>query len=519
MDCVKKWSYVRWSSKSLVFVATLTAALLMRIPGIGWGLPPVAPQVIASGQRCSYAFDECLILSGVAKADVSKLDFDAHSYHWGTLHVDLVLLALDGAQALGFFHTPWRVAYHEMVDGDFQRVYVVGRLVAVATALLTVGLLFCFRGEWAGTFSAMLLAVSPSHMLQSDQVRVDVTMTAMIVLTLLIGIRIQRTTDKAASQVVKEFLFLGIASGLAIAGKYSALSAVAAISLAALWLQRFPWRGMLAVVGGTLAGFLCTAPYIFSKSPSHSAVSMYSMATVHVPAQFNVPLGRLIELHIANLVRFSIGPPAFLLAICGVIFMLRRKSSSDWIILAAVVGYAATLIPLRWPLIRYDIPLVPLLGLCAGVALEQLPRPWRYGLTAMALIMPLGGTIAQIHYMRSPHPADLMLRRIIEVVPPGAPIAGWAPELLPLDGKVYGVGLNVLMDDLTRNPPAWVLLTDLPEVPYPSSTIALLSNGYDEVAHFEDRRILGWTTFGEMEAPQDWKYTHSSFSLYRRRSQ
>src|SRR6202040_223100 len=112
------------------------------------------------------------------------------------------------------------------------------------------------------------------------------------------------------------------------------------------------------------------------------------------------------------------------------------------------------------PLIRYDIPLMALMGLCAGVALEQLPKRWRYGLTAAALIMPLGGTLAQIYYMRSPHPADLILARILEVVPPGTPIAGWGPDVPPLDAKIYPMGPDALVDDLTKNPPTWVLTSD-----------------------------------------------------------
>src|SRR5260370_39986106 len=122
------------------------------------------------------------------------------------------------------------------MDGDFVRVYVVGRLVAVASALLTVWLLFQFPGVWAGPFAAMLLAVSPSHMLQSDQVRVDVTMTAMLGLTLLVGTRLQSNAGPV------QFLLLGVAGGLAIAGEYSAGSRVAGIILASLLPQRFTWR-------------------------------------------------------------------------------------------------------------------------------------------------------------------------------------------------------------------------------------------------------------------------------------
>jgi Dolichyl-phosphate-mannose-protein mannosyltransferase len=205
----------------------LAVALLLRLPGIAWGLPPVTPQVRQSDLRSSYAFDEDDILSGVAKADVKRLDFDPNEYHWGTLHEELVLLALDGAQAVGVFHTAWRAAYYNLVDRDFSRVYVVGRLVAVVAALATVWLLFQVR---AGAFAAMLVAVSPSHLLQSDQVRVDVTMTALVVLTLVLALQVKSGNPKP-------FLVLGIAAGLAIAAKYSAISAVAVIVLAALWQQ------------------------------------------------------------------------------------------------------------------------------------------------------------------------------------------------------------------------------------------------------------------------------------------
>jgi hypothetical protein len=455
------------------------------------------------------------MLTGVASADVRHMTFNGDFHHWGTLHTDLVLLSLDCAQTFGVFHIPWRVAYSTMANGDFQRVYVIGRLVAVAMAVLTVWLLFSFGGEWAGPFAAMLVAVSPSHMLQSDQVRVDVTMTAMLILTLLVAIRIQRTGSEAGNRVVRDFLLLGLAGGLAIAGKYSAVSAVVVISLAALGLRRFPLRGLLAVAGGGLLGFVFTAPYILTKDPSKAVVGMYSGATRPIPPQFVIPIGRLMEMHVTNLIRFSVGLPALVLAIGGIGWMLRRRSPSDWLILAAIVGYTVILIPLRWPLIRYDIPLVALLGLCAGIALERLPGRWRYGLTVVALIMPLGGTIAQLYYMRSPHPANLMLDRVLEVVPPGTPIAG---QELPLDEKVYPIGPNPLLDDLTQNPPVFVLISDLPIVPYPETTVALLRQEYVEVAHSEGRRILEWATLGENSTPHDWKYTHPVFTLYRRRS-
>src|SRR5258708_23115132 len=78
--------------RRIYLFATLAVALLLRLPGIEWGLPPATPHVVASDFRSSYAFDEDDILSGAAKAGVRRFDFDPHEYHWGTLHIELAPL-------------------------------------------------------------------------------------------------------------------------------------------------------------------------------------------------------------------------------------------------------------------------------------------------------------------------------------------------------------------------------------------------------------------------------------------
>jgi 4-amino-4-deoxy-L-arabinose transferase-like glycosyltransferase len=493
-----------------VLGGALAVALLLRLPGIQWGLPPITPQVRQSDLRSSYSFDEDDVLSGVAKADVKRLDFDPHEYHWGTLHSELVLLALDGAQGAGIFHTPWRAAYYNLVAPDFVRVYVAGRLVAVAAALVTVWLLFQIGGAWAAMFAAMLVSVSPSHLLQSDQVRVDVTMTALVVLTLLVAVRI-------GSRNAVPFLVLGIAAGLAIAAKYSAVSVVAAIAIAALWQQRFPWRGILATTGGTLLGFIAGGPYVVIKPRAfYDEISRYMTANAQIPAAFSIPAYKLLGLHVLNLVRFSMGLPAFVLAVVGIVWMLRRRSPFDRIVLAAIAGYTLILLLLHWPLIRYDLPLTVLLGLCAGVALERFARRWRYVILAAALVMPLAASIAQIHYMRSPHPANLMLQRVIEIVPPGTAIARVMPEEPPLDRKVYPMGPDLFQGGLVKNPAPWVLTSNLSD-PYPQDVLTLLRSHYDEVARFDSPAFWAWATLGETSTPHDWKYTHCNWVLYRRR--
>ena len=488
-----------------LLAAALVLAAMLRLPGIAWGLPPVTEQVRQSDLRSSYAFDEDDILSGAAKASVSRLDFDPYEYHWGTLHGELTLIALDTAQALGGFQTPWRLAYYNLLGSDFTRVYIAGRLVAVAMALLTVFLLFLFE-SWRGAFAGFLIAVSPSHMLQSDQVRVDVTMTAMLTLMLLLATKSAR------------WVFIGIAAGLSIAAKYSAISAVVAIALTALWRKGFTWQRVAQTIGGAALGFIAGSPYILVKAPAYyDEINRYLTANAHVPSNFLPSPVMLFLLHAANIARFSLGPIAFVLALIGLFWVLRRRYESDWLIVAAIAGYAVILLPLHWPLIRYDLPLTMMLGLCAGIALERLPERWRLPVAAAALVMPLLGCVAQIHYMRSPHPGNLMLQRILEVAPPGSPISRLFPEEPPLDRKVYPMGPDLFLGGVTRNPPPWILTSNLAEGQYSPAVLALIASSYDEVARVESRPFLAWATLGETRSPHDWKYTHCNLVLYRRR--
>jgi len=478
-------------------------ALALRLPGIKWGLPPVTREVRASDLRSSYAFDEDDILSGAAQASVARLDFDPREYHWGMLHGEGILLAMDSAQALGVFGEPWRHAYFDLT-AHFARVYAVGRFVAVVAALFTVWVLFQFPGQWTGPFCAMLVAVSPAHMLQSDQVRVDVTMTAMLALTVVAALRARRSW------------MVGFAAGLAVAAKYSIVTAAAAIALAAVATRKKP-RGLLEAAVGGVIGFLVGAPvWLIKPRVVYDQIARFTNAKV--PAEYLIPTGKLFALHAVNLARFSMGLPAFLLALVGLVIMVRRRWPADLVVLAGIVGYAIVLVPLRWALVRYDLPLLVLLGLAAGVALERLAPRWRYGLTAVALVMPLAGTIAQIHYMRAPHPANVILGRILEIVPPGTPISRLTREAPPLDLKIYPMGQDIFMDDLAVKPPQWVLMSDLPDQAYRASNLDLLRTSYQEVARAESPRILAWATLGESSSPHDWKYTHFTCVLYRRKS-
>ncbi|MBI1789861.1 MAG: glycosyltransferase family 39 protein [Acidobacteria bacterium] len=497
-------------ARLVVLAAILLAALALRLPGLGWGLPPATPEVRASDLRCSYAFDEDDILTHVS-FDQPRL------FHWGTLHFILLRAWMSGAEELGCCGYPWRKAYYDLVPGDFDRVYIAGRLFSLLEGLVLIILVYGVGrdvyGAATGLWAAALVGASPVHLLASTQIRVDLTMVCLLTGTIWLGLRAQ----KGAS--VRIFLLLGLCAGLAIVAKYTAIFLVTPILLAALWERRFPRRATLAVMGGMAAGALLGQPYVLLHLPEMvTQVREQVLAGHEAQAQFLLGPRRLLAWHAAAVARFLVGPVAALLALGGLWRIARERSQTGWLLLAGLAGVVVSLVPLLWPLLRYQIPLLPFVALAAAVALAAIPPLWRWPLGAAALTFPLAASLAQISYQRTPHPANQALPFILAQVPPGTAVARLVPEMPPLDRKVYPMGLNPLLMDLTRDPPAWVLDTNLHGEQLPPKARDLLASRYVKVGHWEAPRILGWATLGEAKAPHDWKYTHATQTLYRRAS-
>ena len=501
----------------LLLIPLLAAAFSFRMAAVRWGLPPSIPEVAASDIRSSYAFDEDDILTPLSFTRPSQFDLDPRQYQWGTLHLELVLLTLEAAERLHYLDRPWRNPYYQMIPGDFERVYVAGRMVSVVASLASIGLMFFLALEYVGRhaafWAAALLALSPAHLLGSTQIRVDITMTALLILAAWLGVRARKIGAPG------RFFWLGLAAGACVAAKYTAIFMMVPLIPIVLWPRHFAMRPIGALLLGAMAGFLLGEPYVLIR-PHEIAnqVSTVFRTSQAIPDEFRISAVDLLKRHAVNAVRFLVGAPVALLSLAGIAIMLRRRAEADWIPIAVLLGVIASLVPLLWPMLRYQIPLLPPLALAAAVALQRCPRKWRGLLAGAALVMPLATSVDQLRFMRSPHPANLMLPVILQRVPRGTPIARLMAELPPLDRKVYPMGLNPLLNDMTANPPAWILMTDLPDRKYPETTTNLLAAQYDQVADFSDHPMFPWATGGVSGAPHDWKYTHPRMALYRRRS-
>lgn len=501
----------------LPLTAVLLLALGLRLGCLYWGLPPSTSEVAATDLRCSYALDEDDVLSAAARMRPASLELDPGFYRWGTLHFFLVLPALEAAERLGAITTPWRDAYYNLRPGDFERVYATARLVSVIAGLASIGLAYLvaaqIAGASAGMWAALLVAVSPAHLLASVQARVDLTMISLVTLVAVLGIRAQRSPSQ------RLWLALGLAAGAAVTAKYVAALLVLPILAAALASHRFPERAVFRVVAGVAIGCLLGEPQLlFRHQQILDQIRQALRSGEDVPAEFRIPALSLLGSQAVNVARFAIGPVAAVLSAAGLWRLWRNRAAGGRMLVAFLATVAVSLVLLRWPLLRYLLPALTPLAAAAAAALVQIPARWRWPIGAAMIAFPLAASVAQIHYMRSPHPANLMLAPVRESVPPGTAIARLIVEMPPLDRRLYPMGRNPLLDDLRPALPLWVLVTDLPDREYPAGNRELLATRFEPVADARLRRILGWATLGERGAPHDWKYTHPSFTLYRRRS-
>jgi len=492
----------------------LTIGLLLRVVALDWGLPPATPEVAASGIRSSYAFDEDNALESLARTDPSRFDFDPRLYHWGTLHLQLVLAALEGAEAAGVFERPWREAFTRMAPGDFEKVYVAGRLVSVFSDLATVFLVFLLAGESigprAGLWAAGLISFAPGHVLQASQIRVDVTATTLLTLTVLLATRLGEGARP------RNWLALGLVAGLAVSAKYSTVLMAGAVVGLALWSNRRRWTAARWALLGIPAGFLIGEPFVITNGieVARQAGRLVWLSR-QVPGELAIPPLALLAQHLTDLARFSLGIPAAVLACYGLWTLRLRNPAFYAIVATALTAGVVSLVPQHWPLMRYHLPLAPLCAVAAAAGIARLGR-WSGTLAgALALLFALCGSLAQVRFMLYPHPANLALAVVQKAVPAGETIARLMPELPPLDPAQYPMGANPLMDDLTGDPPRWVIVSDLPIIDYPEANQRLFESRYEPIAVFRSRRVLGWATLGESGAPHDWKYTHASMTVYR----
>jgi hypothetical protein len=252
--------------------------------------------------------------------------------------------------------------------------YLAARLVVAAIGVASIAAAWWLGnrayGFLAGFVAAAVTAVATVHVEYSRMAVTDVPLMLGVAVSLALLVR-------------RQLVPAGIAIGLSAAFKYPGFVLLVPL-LVAGWGQ---WRRVAVSAATAFAAFVAASPYFFV----HFGAAVDDVLRVQrdgrrgwlgfendpwTPIAF---LDRIWE---------GIGP-ALLIALCGLLIALARRSLADRVLASFVGVYFLTLLPLDAHFDRYVLPLVPALGALAGRFRALAP------VTLLLLVIPLVWSIRE----------------------------------------------------------------------------------------------------------------------------
>lgn len=530
-----------WLALGLVLV--LAAAL--RLWGVRWGLP-------GPTHLFSYHPDEFHSLRG-ALALLAAGDPNPHFFNYGSLYLYLAAVAanLTGTMPL----------HPATLTSMAQLLYdwtLAARLVSVVAGVLTVAVTYLLGsavlGSRAGLLAALILALMPLHVLNSDYATVDVTLTLFVALTLLFAARLARHPTP------RDYLLAGLCAGLAASTKYTGglvlVAPVVAHFVAARRARDDELRRPVPLVSAwpvlmvltMAAAFIVTSPYTVLDWGSARRDIVYEAQHMRVgeqPARSADPNGWLF------LARgLSMGTAgAALVALVGLAGLSSRRAwrPALGLVLFGVLWFTVSgAAGVRY--LRYALPLTPLVALLAAAAPAASWR--RRGSTrlpgvVLATAVVVGGAWVSWQMAQSlattVDPRDEAREHILRITPPDRTVGMvWEPwfQAPPLDpcngGQVLRrnplwrqfrdpvrplVFLGLDAEALRREQPLVVVTSNFEVRDWErvgeagaKAFLGELSKHYAPALVAERRAplagVLGW------QPPQDWLYAFPTIRVY-----
>jgi 4-amino-4-deoxy-L-arabinose transferase-like glycosyltransferase len=257
-------------------------------------------------------------------------------------------------------------------------------------------------GRRAGVLAAMLLAFAVMHLRDSHFFTVDISLTFFSVLSLYCLVRVAQGGRLAAT------LAGGVAFGLAVLSKYTAIFLAPLIALAHLLSPRAPRRiaplgAWLGPIGRTAAAGAAGVATFLLLDPL--VIQFYDKFRQDLREQVTGPLLGSVKpiffAHFAdigspqlywftNLLWWGLGPAFEIAALAAVVWLFIRRDRVSLLLASFPVVFFLVAGRSVAPFLRYAVPLAPMLSVALGVAgVQWLQRPrWRRpAIAALALVL------------------------------------------------------------------------------------------------------------------------------------
>lgn len=344
----------------------LALAFALRIWGIQFGLPNV---------WCRP--DEGVLVSKAMAMGTG--DMNPHHFLYPSLSY-YFLAALYGAyfvvgRVTGLFGSVSDFEQAYFVDAS--SFYLLGRIVVAllgaASVLAVHRIASRIESARAGLVAAFFLAIAFLHVRDSHFLTVDVpsTFLALISCAWLL--------TYLANSTLRSLLFCATFLGLATSTKYN-IALFGFWPLLAPWLARARPRGrygrgrhslLAAVVMGT--AFVAASPFIALDFSTFWRDLSYQRSHFH--EGHGIDLGNDWTYHLTFTLFHGLGWPLLAMALIGCAILGIRRRPADVLLLAAILVYFAAASSGN-EFVRYLVPLVPLLAIASGVAVDRLTASW-----------------------------------------------------------------------------------------------------------------------------------------------
>ncbi|MFI4980147.1 MAG: glycosyltransferase family 39 protein [Nevskiales bacterium] len=440
-------SHVWYIGAPAILALILLLAAALRLAGVHWGLPDSAHP------DYSYHPDEALTILWARW--LAHGTFIAKQFiYGGTLYYSM----LNAYFYYGKLLSPVLGGMGPMAD-----TILVGRYFVVLFSLLTIVLVYQtgkrLFDATTGLLAAAFLAIAPAHVFLAQNVRPDEFGTLLVVLLLYLSALILR--GQAASDR-RNFAVTGFALGVAIALRFPL--AALGIGPVLAWLL----REQAATMGARMKALL------WWRIPLLAAASCigYAIASPHTLTHFDWLLqGLQVQKSYQTAVfadavdrgpgfyqygwlmlREALGTPLYCLTFCGLALACIQRTAGRILVLVPTVAYFLPLTIISWVVVRYTLPLVPLLSLLGAdfvVTIAKRSSRYRhaaYLVVAGAVFWTLLADTAFLRVEAGENVRDVATDWIRGQIPRGATI-------IEVQGYVDDVYLNPVIPEGYRRIP------------------------------------------------------------------
>jgi hypothetical protein len=364
----------------LIVLALSIAALLLRLWGIGFGLPQ------------EYHIDEHFYYPHAWSLGQGQLVLPDQS-HGPSLYLGLLLIGQKSMQ-IAFFPQLFDADFGALRETNPWPYLLSARFLSALLGALTIPIVFLlakrFRNRGVALIAAALMTVLFFHVRDSHFGVPDTLTTLFAAATIWLSLRAYQTRRS------HDILFAGMAAGLAAGAKYTTVIVAIAVIVAALlmgtsWRQRL--KLLLVAAAGMLAGFIIGYPNLLLNP----AIFIKDISFLFARVGEGFEGWRIVPdnsaLFYLDTLLWSTGLAATILTGVGLIAAVVRHRAEDVILVSFPVTYLVVMSLSQGHFGRYLLPILPMTTvLIADAGWRVLPQIIRRLRTPLALraAQPIG---------------------------------------------------------------------------------------------------------------------------------